>query len=121
MRNTKEKALLHFAIIPGQKKGWYLAICFELGLIEEGKDIFNLRDRINKVSREYFKIVQKDDELSDDLLNQSLPKKYDKLLEKIKEEIKSEKLRKEWEDRINKILMWRQAILRGDSKSPVKV
>ena len=106
MRNTKERAIFHFAITPAKKKGFYTALCFELGLVMEGDDIFKLKERIEKAARHYFYTVAEDDELSDDLLNQSLPKKYSPILEKIK----SEELRREWEDRLNKIFMWQRMV-----------
>ena len=106
MRNTKEQAVLRFAIIPAKKKGFYTALCFELGLVMEGDDIFKLKTRIEKAARDYFFIVAEDDELGEDLLNQSLPKKYEPLLEKIK----IEELRKEWEERINKIFVWQRMV-----------
>lgn len=86
MRNTKEQAILRFAIIPAKKKGIYTALCFELGLVMEGNNIFKLKERIEKAAREYFHVVAKDNELNDDLLNQSLPKKHEPILEKIKTE-----------------------------------
>lgn len=106
MRNTKEQATFHFAIIPTKKKGFYTALCFELGLVMEGDEIFKLKERIERAARNYFFVVAEDDELDDDLLNQSLPKKYEPLLEKIK----TEELRREWEDRINKIFMWQRIV-----------
>jgi len=106
MRNTKEQAIFHFAIIPAKKKGFYAALCFELGLVMEGDDIFKLKTRIEKAARDYFLVVAEDDELGEDLLNQSLPKKYEPLLEKIK----IEELRREWEDKINKIFMWQRIV-----------
>jgi hypothetical protein len=106
MRNTKEQAIFHFAIIPAKKKGFFTALCFELGLVMEDEEIFKLKARIEKAARNYFHVVAEDDELGDDLLNQSLPKKYDPILEKIK----SEELRKEWEDRLNKIFMWQRVV-----------
>ena len=110
MRNTKEKALIHFAIIPGKKKGWFVAICFELGLVEEGNDFFSLRNRISKVAREYFKVVAEDNELSDDLLNQSLAKEYENLYKTVKEEMEAERLKKKWEKEINKVLAWTRVV-----------
>ncbi|MBU1015225.1 hypothetical protein KKI17_02200 [Patescibacteria group bacterium] len=109
MRNTKERAILRFAIIPAKKKGFCIALCFELGLIMEGDDIFKLKARIEKAAWDYFRTVVEDDQLGDDLLNQSLPKKYELLLEKIK----AEELRREWEDTVNrmkKIFMWRRTV-----------
>ena len=106
MRNTKRQAVFRFAIIPAKKKGFYTALCFDLGLIMEGDDIFKLKARIEKAARNYFLTVTEDDELGDELLNQSLPKKYESILEKIK----SEELRREWEERLNKILMWQRVV-----------
>ena len=113
MRNTKERAILHFAIIPAGKKGSYTALCFEFGLVMEGNDIFQLKARIEKTARNYFYTVAEDNELSDDLLNQSLPKKYNAILEKIK----VEELRREWEDRLNKIFMWQRIVSQERAKA----
>jgi hypothetical protein len=113
MRNTKEQAIFRFAIIPAQKKGLYTALCFELGLVMEGDDIFKLKARIEKTARNYFHAVAEDDELSDELLNQSLPKKYNPIVEKIK----VEELRREWEDRRNKIFMWQRIVRQERAKA----
>lgn len=115
MRNTKDETTLNFAIIPGEKKGNLTALCFELGLVIEDKvtevkDIFELKERIEKAAWNYFATVIEDDDLNDDLLNQSLPEKYQPILK----EIKMEELRKEWENKLNKIIGWnRQASQEG--------
>ena len=115
MRNTKDETTLNFAIIPGQKKDNLTALCFELGLVIEDKvtevkDIFKLKERIEKAAWNYFATVIEDDDLNEDLLNQSLPEKYQPILK----EIKMEELRKEWEDKLSKIIGWnRQASQEG--------
>jgi len=112
MKNTKKEAILHFAIIPGEGKGHLTALCFELGLVIEGKvteikDIFKLKERIEKAAWSYFATVVEDSELSDDLLNQSLPEKY----APIWEEIKAEELQKEWESKLNdEIIPWHRQV-----------
>jgi hypothetical protein len=106
MRNTKEQAIFRFAIIPAKKKGLYTALCFELGLVMEGDDIFKLKARIEKAARNYFLTIVQDNELGEELLNQSLPKKYAPILEKIK----AEELRKKWQDYLNKIFIWQRVV-----------
>lgn len=66
-------------------KGKYTAVCFELGLVREGNDALKLRSRIASLSRKYVESVVKN-KLSDDLLNQGLPKKYER---KFKEAMKA--------------------------------
>ena len=96
MRNTKRSSILTFLIIPSQKKGWFTAMCFELGLIREGKDAWVLKQQITKLAIRYFESVVKNN-LSEDLVNQSLPRRYQKILEDIES-------RKKWETILNKIL-----------------
>ena len=63
-----------------------------------------------KRAREYFKVVAEDNELSDDLLNQSLPKEYENLYKTVKEEMETERLKKKWEKEINKVLAWTRVV-----------
>lgn len=103
MRNTKQKSTFQFLIVPSKsKKGWYSAFCFELGLIREGKDPLVLRNQISKLAFNYYRSVIEND-LSDDLLNQSLPQKYQLLLDKVI----SEELRRRWQEILNKEIFWR--------------
>jgi len=76
MRNTKRRSIFQFLMISSPvKKGWYAAFCFELALIREGKDPFQLRGQISKLAFNYYRSVIECN-LSDDLLNQTLPNKY---------------------------------------------
>ena len=103
MKNTKQKSTFQFLIIPSKtKKGWYGAFCFELGLIREGKDPLVLRNQISKLAFNYYRSVIENN-LSDDLLNQSLPQKYQLLLDKVKSEL----LRRKWQEILNKEIFWR--------------
>jgi len=103
MKNTKQKSTFQFLLVPSKtKKNWYSAFCFELGLIREGRDPLELKRQISKLAFNYYRSVI-DNNLSDDLLNQELPKKYNTLLEKIS----LEKLCREWEEVLNKKLLWR--------------
>ena len=85
-KNTKKAGALHFMIYPAGK-GRFTAICFELGLIREGDNPLKLRSRITSLARKYVESIRKNN-LSDDLLNQTVPKKY---LIKYKEHTKAMK------------------------------
>ena len=116
MKNTKKQSIFQFLIIPSlTKKGWYTALCFELGLMREGKDFMKLKMQISKLAFNYYRSVVENN-LSDKLLNQSLPRKYIILLKRIKEEIEKEKRRREWEE-ILKRELWKLKAER-DKKSP---
>jgi hypothetical protein len=103
MRNTKQKSTFQFLIAPSQsKKDWYSAFCFELGLIREGKDPLELKRQINQLAFNYYRSVVENN-LSDDLLNQFLPKKYELLFKKTK----AEELCRKWEEILKKEFSWR--------------
>lgn len=100
MRNTKQKSILTFLIIPAKRKGWFTAVCFELGLVREGRDVLALKQQITKLAIKYLESVIKNN-LSEDLLNQSLPPRYQKILKDIK-------LRQKWQAIMNNVIsLWR--------------
>lgn len=122
MENTKEKTMLHFAIVPTKnKKGLYTAICFEFGIIREGEDVFELRKQIVKSAFEHYSIAAKAKE-SAELLNQSLPKKYDSLFKEVKKFTEKEKLRKLWEEYLNeKLFAWNYIVPNKTQRSKAYV
>ena len=103
-KNTKRESILTLVITPSEKKGWYTAFCFELGLIREGKDVLKLKERISKLVLNYYKSVVQHN-LSDNLLNQKLPRRYQKIIEDIE-------LKKKWE-RIVRNLLWKYKAQNG--------
>ena len=56
-------------------EGGYKAFCPDLALIREGKDPLKLKNHIERVARSYVRNVLEQN-LSGDLLNQSLPDEY---------------------------------------------
>lgn len=107
-KNTKRRSILTFVITPSEKKGWYTAFCFELGLVREGKDVLKLKERITKLAFDYYKSVVQHN-LNDELLNQTLPGKYQKIIKKIEKEIE---LKEKWEKIVRNIL-WKYRAQNG--------
>ena len=110
MRNTKQKANLRFMIYP-YGKGKFVAVCLELGLIREGIDPLKLQSRITSLSRKYLENIVKNN-LSDKLLNQTLPKKYLKKYEDIVKALESYKNWKKWQKAFE-ALVWNQKQEKG--------
>lgn len=76
MRNTKQKGSLRMVIFPSKDSEYrYTAACIELAIVREGDDAFELLQELQSASRHYLQNVI-EHYLSDDLLNQTLPKKY---------------------------------------------
>ncbi len=107
MRNTKQKSIFRFLLVPSKsKRGWYSTFCFELGLIREGTEPLELIKQINKLAFNYYRSVVENN-LSDDLLNQSLPKKYQLLFQEIKKTEEVEEVHRKWEEILNRERFWR--------------
>ncbi len=110
VRNTKKHLTLRFIIYPSKHRGWYTAVCLELGLIREGQDFFRLRRQINKLAIRYASWVIKNN-LSDDLLNQKLPRQYIEKYRKHQRFIESneaERLRRKWQEVFDAVV-WQNA------------
>ena len=76
-KNTKKQGNFRLVIFPAGKNSGskYTAACIDFAIVREGDDVFKLRQEILNTSVNYLLNVQKNN-LSDKLLNQTLPKKY---------------------------------------------
>jgi len=72
-RNTKKSGTVEFLFYP--EKGRFIGICLTFDIIEEGKDLSELRRNLEKATRLHLETVVKKG-LSDDLLNRYAPEKY---------------------------------------------
>ena len=102
-RNTKKKVGLRFMIFPSNK-GLYTAVCFELGLVREGKNPLKLKWRIESLAKKYIKSIR-DNNLSEDLLNQSLPAKYEKKYQAVVKAHEEQENYKKWQ-KAYEALIW---------------
>lgn len=101
-------------ITPSKRKGWYTAVCLELGIIREGRDVFGLQQQINKLAARYVASAVKHN-LSDELLNQKLPKSYVDKYRRLEGE-HDRQIKEKWE-RIVRAIIWQQRI-RGTKLLP---
>ena len=75
-KNTKKQGNFRLVIFPAKVGDCkYTAACIDFAIVREGDDVFKLRQEILNASVHYLLNVQKNN-LSDKLLNQTLPKKY---------------------------------------------
>lgn len=86
-------------------KGRFTAVCLELALIREGKDFQKLYKQINILAAKYIENIVKN-KLSDDLLNQKLPKKYERKFEEIKKAQDDYENWKKWQKAFD-ALIWK--------------
>ena len=76
VKNTKEQGNFRLVIFPAKTGDCkYTAACIDFAIVREGDDVFKLRQEILNAASHYLVNVQKNN-LSDRLLNQTLPKKY---------------------------------------------
>ena len=74
MRNTKKKGKFTLFVYP-EKPNYFVGVCLEFDLIQEGKSASDVMRRIKKASLAYLMTVIKK-HYSDDLLNKPAPDKY---------------------------------------------
>lgn len=101
MRNTKKQGQFSLFVYR-EKPNYYIGVCLEFDLIEEGKDASGVMERIKEASVGYLKTITKNN-LSDDLLNKRVPEKYWK---KYKEFLKLKKQQPSipWEEFLRKYI-----------------
>lgn len=73
MKNTKKQGKLRFLIYGS--KNHYIGICYELGLVEEGNSINQVKYRLSNGAKAIFETCLKES-LPDDILNSRPPLKY---------------------------------------------
>jgi len=82
MRNTKKKGKFRMVALPSSdSKFKYAVACIDFAIVREGNDVMKLVNEVRNASINYLENVCKND-LSDKLLNQTLPKKYINAYEK---------------------------------------
>lgn len=100
MRNTKKKGKFTLFVYP-EKPNYYVGVCLEFDLIQEGKSPIETMERIKEATINYLKTVIEFN-MSDDLLNQPAPmkywEKYRKLLKKETEATKERAKGIPWEE-----------------------
>lgn len=85
MRNTKKKGRFRMVALPSfDSKFKYVVACIDFAIVREGNDVMELITEVRNASISYLENVCKND-LSDKLLNQTLPKKYVNAYEKANE------------------------------------
>jgi len=74
MRNTKKRGKYTLFVYP-EKPNYFIGVCLEFDLIQEGRTAQETMERIKEASFGYLETVIKKN-LSDDLLNRPAPKEY---------------------------------------------
>ena len=76
MRNTKKKGTFRMVVLPSSNSGFkYVAACIDFAIVRESDNVLELVNEVRNASINYLNNVCKNN-LSDKLLNQTLPKKY---------------------------------------------
>lgn len=71
--NTKRNTTLTFFIFKAKKRRSFIGACIELGIVQEGDSIAEVKNDLEEAAKGYVETVRKE-KLSDTLLNQTLPK-----------------------------------------------
>ena len=101
MRNTKKQGKFTLFVYP-EKPNYYIGVCLEFDLIQEGKTIPEAMEKIKSASISYLKTVIKFN-MDDDLLNKRAPKEHWK---KFRNFLKAEEKRRYWERQLRQILSY---------------
>lgn len=101
MTNTKKQGQFTM-LVYREKLDYYIGVCLEFDLIEEGTSAQEVMRQIKEASVGYLKTVTENN-LSDDLLNKKAPKKY---WEKYQEflELKKKQSAIPWEEFLRKCI-----------------
>ena len=73
MKNTKQRGIFRVFFYPNQD-GW-IGVCPEFGLIEQGKELFELKKMLMNLCQEYLTVVH-EKKLDDTVLNGSVSWKH---------------------------------------------
>jgi len=101
MRNTKKQGKFTLFVYP-EKPNYYIGVCLEFDLIQEGKTIPEAMEKIKSASISYLKTVIKFN-MDDDLLNRMAPKEYWEKFKIFQKKKKAEEKRKYWEKRLQEL------------------
>ena len=76
MRNTKQKGMFCMVSLPSIDKNFkYTVACIDFAIVREGNYLFKLTEDVKAASINYLHTVREDN-LSNKLLNKTLPKRY---------------------------------------------
>ena len=101
MRNTKRQGKFTLFVYR-EKPNYYIGVCLEFDLIQEGKTIPETMERIKGASTSYLKTVIKFN-MDDDLLNRKAPKEHWKKFKLFQKKKKEEEKRRDWEKRLQEL------------------
>ena len=101
MRNTKKQGRFTLFVYP-ERPNYYIGVCAEFDLIQEGKTIPETMERIKEASINYLKTVIKFN-MSDDLLNREAPKEHWRKFKLFQKKKVDEEKRKYWEKRLQEL------------------